>query len=464
MTWIDGLLIFISILLGYFIIVGILHKTGILEKYGISLYGPALLLKTKKGLNFLKKIASKKRFFKGYGNIAVLVCFILMIVMVLFFIWQFNILFEIPAERRAELPGPEFALILPGINPILPLEYLVYIVVALAIAIVVHEFSHGILAYAGDLKVKSMGILYMIIPIGAFVEPDEEQLKETTIPKRLRVFAAGPMSNFVVFLICLLLFSFVFMSVVQPGNGLTIYEVHDDSPAFEEGIRKGAIVTSINDTDITQFKDITQRYIVYSNIINNTKANDTINISYIYNGKTYNKNLELDDKVNYIKKTENVNISNIKGKGETGIFSFVNEKGNLDLLSSLPTSRDHILYLISLPVMGYFNGYNPLAAPFTDAYIITGPLSALPEPVFWGIVNLLYWVFWLNLMVGIFNVLPMVPLDGGFLFNDYIKAFVKKIKKDISKERLDKIVGHISLIVSLFILFMIVFPFFFKYM
>jgi membrane-associated protease RseP (regulator of RpoE activity) len=57
----------------------------------------------------------------------------------------------------------------------------------------------------------------------------------------------------------------------------------------------------------------------------------------------------------------------------------------------------------------------------------------------------------------------MVPLDGGFLFNDYMKAAIKKVKKDISTERLDKIVGNISLILSLTLLFIIVFPFFFKY-
>ena len=66
-------------------------------------------------------------------------------------------------------------------------------------------------------------------------------------------------------------------------------------------------------------------------------------------------------------------------------------------------------------------------------------------------------------MVGLFNVLPMVPLDGGYLLNDYLRIAVKKLKKDISKEKEDKIVGNISLIISLFILFLVLFPFLFKY-
>ena len=195
-----------------FIIIFTLKRRGVLEKRNISIAGPARLLRTKRGIIFLKKIASKKRFWKAYGSTGIVFCIIMMIIFVLFFLWNLSIVFGLSPEQRAEvLPGAEFYLILPGINPILPLEYLIYIIVALIVAIIVHEFSHGILTLAGNLKVKSMGLLYFIIPIGAFVEPDEEQIKKTTISKRMRVYAVGPLSNFVTFSICLLLFSFVFM-------------------------------------------------------------------------------------------------------------------------------------------------------------------------------------------------------------------------------------------------------------
>ena len=119
--------------------------------------------------------------------------------------------------------------------------------------------------------------------------------------------------------------------------------------------------------------------------------------------------------------------------------------------------------MYALPIFGYVSGYNPIAEPFINNYKITGPLSLLPNDVYWAIVTALYWIFWLNLLVGLFNVLPMIPLDGGFLFNDALKSFIKRVKKDISNERRDKIVKNISLIISLTILFLILFPFFFKY-
>ena len=120
-----------------------------------------------------------------------------------------------------------------------------------------------------------------------------------------------------------------------------------------------------------------------------------------------------------------------------------------------------LLYV--LPLFGYLEGYNPIAPPFSSSYEIIGPLGVIPSDLFWIITLALYWIFWLNLAVGIFNVLPMIPLDGGFLFNDAVGSIIKKIKKDISDEKKDKIVRKISTIVSLSILFLVIFPFFFRY-
>jgi len=74
-----------------------------------------------------------------------------------------------------------------------------------------------------------------------------------------------------------------------------------------------------------------------------------------------------------------------------------------------------------------------------------------------------YWIFWLNLVVGLFNILPIVPLDGGYLFNDAVNSLLRRVKKDMSNERREKIVKNISLIVSLTVLFLVIFPFFIKY-
>ncbi len=460
LTWIDGLLIFIAILLGYLFTVLILHKKGILEKYNISLFGPALLLKTKKGLGFLKRISKRKRFWKSYGNFAIILCFILMILVIYLFIWNVATMIDLDLTptQKENLPGPEYALLLPVINPIIPLEYLFYVIVALVVAIIVHEFSHGILTFAGDLKVKSMGIMYLIIPIGAFVEPDEEQLKKTDIKKRLRVFAVGPMANFVVVLIALLLFSFVFLGAAQPvADGVVIISTSEDSPAYEYGFEPGMIITSINNSTITSYND-------FFVVMNNTRSGEEIEVEYYWNGFN-TKFVNLSDKYEeYEKRNPQYNNESFMGKGYFGIYP-----GSHDIFLSVLKNpfgyniKDRFIYVMTLPVMGALEGYNPITYPFTESYEITGPLNVIPSSIYWGIVNIIYWIFWLNLMVGLFNVVPMIPLDGGYLFNDYVKLAIKKLKKGISQEKLDKIVGNISLVVSLTVLFLIIFPFIFKY-
>ena len=460
MTLIEGLLVFFTIVLIYILIIYILYKKEVLKKYNLSLYGPALLLRTKKGIGFLKKVASKKRFWKKYGNFGIAFCFITMIIMVIVLIWQaWAVIGFTPAQKQA-MPGFEIALILPGINPILPLEFIGYLLVALIVAIIAHEFSHGILTFVGNLKVKSLGILYLIVPIGAFCEPDEEELKKAETGKRMRVYAAGPLSNFVVALVAILLFSFVLMSAVQPSaEGIGVLEVYKNSPADEIGIKTGSIITEVNGTDFSKFETFEQRYIKYIEIMNNTQANETISISFIYNHIFYNKTINLTDRYNYFPVESN------KGKGFTGVYSLIGVKENLNILKNPITERFPygFLFFYVIPLTGYFEGYNPIVSPFTESYVITGPLGVFPPIIFWMTVNTLYWIFWLNLAVGLFNVLPMVPLDGGFLFNDALRSLIKRIKKDAPEELRNKIVKNISFALSLIILIAIIFPFLIKY-
>ncbi|MDD4185319.1 MAG: site-2 protease family protein, partial [Candidatus Methanomethylophilaceae archaeon] len=56
--------------------------------------------------------------------------------------------------------------------------------------------------------------------------------------------------------------------------------------------------------------------------------------------------------------------------------------------------------------------------------------------VFWILISILFWIFWLNLVLGLSNALPAIPFDGGFLFMggmDYILE-----KTGMSSERRER--------------------------
>ena len=105
-------------------------------------------------------------------------------------------------------PGGTF--LLPGIN--LPL---LEGVLALAIVLIVHEGSHAVLSRIASIPLLSSGIvLFGIIPIGAFVEPDEKKLVRLEQVKQTRILVAGSTANFITSVLFFIIF--VCAALVMP--------------------------------------------------------------------------------------------------------------------------------------------------------------------------------------------------------------------------------------------------------
>src|SRR5438309_10978520 len=105
-------------------------------------------------------------------------------------IWEATLV-QTPAVR-GNPPSPDLLLGLPGINPIIPLGYGI---LGLAVAIILHELSHGILSRVATVKIRSLGLIFLIFPIGAFVEPDEHELRALPRRERGRLYAVWPATN-----------------------------------------------------------------------------------------------------------------------------------------------------------------------------------------------------------------------------------------------------------------------------
>ncbi|MEW6721672.1 MAG: site-2 protease family protein [Candidatus Micrarchaeota archaeon] len=101
--------------------------------------------------------------------------------------------------------------LIPGVN--LPLVEGIF---ALAIVMIVHEGAHAILARVARVPILSSGIvLFGILPVGAFVEPDEKKLASVDGKRQTRVLVAGPTAN----LITALLFFLAFMGFFYTTAG-----------------------------------------------------------------------------------------------------------------------------------------------------------------------------------------------------------------------------------------------------
>lgn len=94
--------------------------------------------------------------------------------------------------------------LVPGVAPLIPGVTLPLIsgLLALALLLIVHEFSHGVLASKLKIRLKMIGlILFGVVPIGAFVEPDEKQVSKLDKASQNKIFIAGIGSNLLLFVI-----------------------------------------------------------------------------------------------------------------------------------------------------------------------------------------------------------------------------------------------------------------------
>ena len=291
----DGIYIAVAIILLYWIIVIALDRKGILEKYNISAYGPVLMIRTTKGLKLLDKLAIPKKAWRIYADIGIRLMFIGMIAM--FFFVILSDLALLASYETNTMPEPSKfnaarnIFLIPGVNEFIPL---VWGTIALLVTLVVHEFSHAILCRVEDIRVKSMGILLAVVPIGGFAEPDEEELfgkqeeeltdendpygdrrlgividrkdeerkvikkdeKVATRTQRARILAAGVMANFVVaFLAFALLFGPVLGSLEPLGDTMVV-DISEDSAAYSAGIREDMIITQLDDTKISNVNEM----------------------------------------------------------------------------------------------------------------------------------------------------------------------------------------------------------------
>ncbi len=525
-----GIVYTIIVILAYILILVALKLKGVFKKETFSLWGPFLMWRTEKGKKLIERLAQKKRLWQVYGSISIGICVFTMILMMFFLIWAATLVPSIPKDRA---PSPELMIGIPGVNPIIPVWYGI---IALAVAIVVHEFAHGILTRVANLTVKSLGIIACIIPIGAFVEPDEEELKTTTKKKRMRLFAVGPATNILFAILCAVLFSWVFMASVSPvSDGVLLGGALRDSPGYDSGMnRMWMEITEINGTQITTNDDfqnvsapeplqnITVTYLyrgkfntvdvisgvvvihvsedypadlagikegmIFSEVngtqIRNDKdfrdamkltwADQYINMSlYEYNETIssyilFHTNATLEDKYEYYDKyyPSYMNDEEFKNKGFLGVshsYLGLEVGGNPKVLSdrlSRPfsdvDSMDEGMFNLATYILLPFQRISPFPEAMTELYEVNGPLSVLPPEIFWPLANIFYWLFWLNIMVGMTNALPAVPLDGGHIFRDGLDGIITKVRKRLSDKDRERYVNTISFLLALTVLFLFI--------
>ena len=415
---------------------------GYLERNNMELvWGRSFLMwRTDWGKDFIEKISKYKLFWRKVGDVWVVTVFFIMIFMFFLLLWQATLAWEIPKSASV---SPKMMIGLPGLNPVIPLWYGI---LALVIAMVVHEFSHGILSRVANVKVKALGLLMFFFPVGAFVEPDEEEMKSMKKWERMRLYAAGPGSNMVIAIIFSFLFSSVMVASLEPSSdGVLSANVVLDYGGEEAGLEPWMLITEVNDQIVSNSED-------FSNVMNETYAGQVVNVSVLNKGNPETYQVTLSDKGSYyLKYYPDAYETWMSGKGFMGI-AVVNPEVIADSLSNPGSSGSSMLQYITLP----FQKLQPFPEHFTSLFAPTGLVGVIPDSTFWILANSFYWIFWLNLMVGLTNALPAVPLDGGFIFADGVTGMLGKVRGSMTAQRKEEIVDRLVSILAITVLFLII--------
>ena len=214
-----------------------LRNRGVLPD-SVRVSGPLTTVHTRRGRAFLDRISAPKRFWRAVANLGLGGALVAMVGSFLLIVTSG--LSALAAPQPAAVQQPQNFLIIPGVNEFLPLEVAAEIVVGLAIAMVVHEGAHGLLCRVEGIDIESMGlVLFALIPVGAFVEPDQEATQEVSRGARARMFAAGVTANT---LLTIVVFALLFGPVVgamSVAPGYAVGEVNPGSPAAAADLTQG---------------------------------------------------------------------------------------------------------------------------------------------------------------------------------------------------------------------------------
>ena len=350
-----------------------------------------LLRRTQKGKNSITRLGRKfPRFWKclgtlgavlGFaGSVYIIIQFLEILVRNLFNITQG----KVAAQSLAfVLPTPTATAISTTGLFLVPFWYWI---IAIALLVVVHEGMHGILSAAEKIKLKSLGWgLLLIIPL-AFVEPDEKALQKRGFWTQARIFAGGSFANFILAGIAVLIMGFAFTGMYT-NVGVIYQGLTPEYPAADANMT--GYITQINGQDINSVEDL-------SKVLDVVSPGDVVNI------KTVNTTYRVLPLVVPAKSLIKPQVHIIPNQGEQLEYNLI----------AIGNPEDPGKGYIGVSKLADVEEYKPEFAAFGGGIEFIG--------------GLLFFLFVINFGVGLANLLPIKPLDGGRMWEVLFQKISKK--------------------------------------
>jgi membrane-associated protease RseP (regulator of RpoE activity) len=508
----DWILLLLFLVGAYTIIAWYIHTKKLWEEH-IIFYGPIMAIKTNR-VGFFDKFTAWRTFFRIYGTLGVIAVIIVsvLITLMLFISVRYTLLIQ---PEPTGIYEPQNILLIPGINQYVPSTLAVWL--AFIITIGIHEFGHAILCRVENIRVKGMGALVAVIPIGFFVEPDEEELDKTKGMPKARMFGAGITNNLVFGFSCFVLLILA-MGMVIPAQQPVIYGVYKNYSADDAGVPPDSTIHYIEISNTTLRGNTTpvalspiSKSAWFSNdtgsmpgtgsVLNLTAEREKYILGVPDPSPAYLLTIDQYLKQRYSQKSygsenstsydpfllvSNPEFNLVTGNTTLGTEQMVTTSvqvpvSSREQLSTLlnatrpgdhitlgieknGTVKDYSLNLSSWPVEAGVRQSGFMGITYYDGALVKSAVQGMFSPVgffqfliipfgtdqgtqflriiafdtpdtrfyqvpftgFWDVIHLLFWCAWININVGIFNAIPMVPLDGGYIFKEGVDRLLDR--------------------------------------
>lgn len=315
-------------------------------------------------------------------------------------------------------------------------------IIMFLLLVTIHEFGHFIVAKLSGIKVNEFAVgmgpaiyskekgetLYSlrILPIGGYcaMEGEDESSSDPrsydNAPafKRFLTILAGPFMNL---LLAAIIFSVVIFNIGTASTKVGGFS--ENSKAKEAGIEIGDQILKVNDENITEFADI-------SKVL----------------AKFYEKNdkdlpVEVLVKRNDEEKSFTVKPYFEKNTAFLGVSSKLRDVGFFESIGLGFKEMNKNVKMIFSILGNLFTGKLSVKA-------LSGPVGVVKEignQANNGLMNLLYFLAYISVNLGVFNLIPFPALDGSKLVtNLYEMITKKKVNKKIEEKV--TIVGFVILL------------------
>lgn len=313
--------------------------------------------------------------------------------------------------------------------------------------ILIHEFGHFIIAKKSGIKVNEFAIgmgpkifskqkgetLYSVnlFPIGGYCamegeddeSDDERSFDKAPAYKRFLTILAGPLTNLI---FAAILFAIVSFNTGKPSTKIGGFT--DNSPIKSQGLKINDQITEISGEKINEFSDISKSL---EKFYKNHDKNEKISLKIKRDGKEIEKNVKVkfEDKrplLGFIPKNEEVGFFEaikigIKEVGSMIVLMFT-------VLKSLFTGK---------------LGFSALSGP-------VGVVKEMGRQANLGVMNLLFFLGYISVNLGFFNLLPIPALDGSKIFTSLFEMITKKRVNKKIEEKFT--IGGFILLLSLILL------------